>query len=168
MKINVSLSTKSIEDAIRKLQTAKDNLEYGLEQTLEILAKDGAIEANSAYGGMAKASDEKDSRFSTRINVTGDAVYIAEFGAGYATMEYHPFAKNAGVPIEVASFSRENYNRSRYGGLFYITNDLYPGEGYWIFGGQYYDRVQARHGLLNANDYIVENAGRIASEVIKL
>ena len=150
------------------LEQVKDNLDYGLEQTLEILAKEGADEANKAYGSMATAHDFKDDQFTTSINVTGKAVYVAEFGAGYATMEYHPFADKAEVPIEVASYSKKNFDESMYGGLLYITDDLYPGEGYWIFGGQTYDRVEARHGLLDANDYIVANAGRIASEVIKL
>lgn len=168
MNIKVNLSDKSIQSAIRMLREVQDNLEYGVEQTLEILAKEGSDAANRAYGSMATATEFKDSQFTTSINVTGKAVYVAEFGAGYGTMEYHPFAKNAEVPIEVGSYSRENYKRSRYGGLFYITNDLYPGEGYWIFGGQTYDRVDARHGLLDANDYIVENAERIAKEVIKL
>ena len=150
------------------LEQVKDNLDYGLEQTLEILAKEGADEANKAYGSMATAHDFKDDQFTTSINVTGKAVYVAEFGAGYATMEYHPFADKAEVPIEVASYSKKNFDESMYGGLFYITDDLYPGEGYWIFGGQTYDRVQPRHGLLDANDYSVANAGRIASEVLKL
>lgn len=168
MTINIKLTDASIGNAIKELEKVKENLDYGLEQTLEILAKEGADVANKAYGSMAHASEFKDSQFTTSINVTGKAVYVAEFGAGYATMEYHPFADKAEVPIEVASYSKKNFNESMYGGLFYITNDLYPGEGYWIFGGQTYDRVQARHGLLDANDYIVENAGRIASEVIKL
>ena len=169
MTINISLSDESINHAIRMLEEAKENLNYGLEQTLEILAKNGADEANKAYGSMATAHDFKDDTFTTSINVTGgDEAIIAEFGAGYATMEYHPFAKNAPVPIEVASYSKENYERSMYGGLFYITNDLYPGEGYWIFGGDTYQRVEPRHGLLNAYDYIMQNAADIARSVIKL
>lgn len=169
MNITVKLSDQSIRNAIKLLENAKDNLEYGLEQTLEILAKNGADEANNAYGSMATAHDFKDDKFTTSINVTGgDKAIIAEFGAGYGTMEYHPFAKNAPVPIEVASYSKENFDRSMYGGLFYITNDLYPGEGYWLFGGQTYQRVEARHGLLNAYDYILQNWAEIAKGVIKL
>ena len=169
MNITISLSDKSINNAIRMLQNVKENIDYGLEQTLEILAKNGADTANKAYGGMATAHDFKDDTFTTSINVTGgDEAIIAEFGAGYGTMEFHPFAKNAPVPIEVASYSKENFERSMYGGLFYITDDLYPGEGYWYFGGQSFDRVEPRHGLLDAYDYIMQNGDEIARSVIKL
>ena len=168
MKIDIKLSDESIRNAIRMLENAKENLDYGLEQTLEILAKNGADEANKAYGSMATAHDFKDDTFTTSIVVTGDEPIIAEFGAGYGTMEDHPFAKNAPVPIEVASYSKENFDRSMYGGLFYITNDLYPGEGYWIFGGQTYQRVEPRHGLLDAYNYILQNGAEIARSVIKL
>lgn len=168
MKIDVKLSETGINNLISRLQTIKENLQYGIEQTVEILAKEGADEANRAYGGIAYASESKEDSNTAVITVTGKNPIIAEFGAGYATMEYHPFAKNAPVPIEVASYSKMNFDQSPYGGLFWITNDLYPNEGYWYFGGETYDRVEARHGLLNANDYIVAKSTEIAKEVIKL
>ena len=169
MKINISLSEESIQSAINQLSTIKENIAYSVNDLVEVLAYDGAEEANMAYGSMVAAHMEPESMTEAKIVVPGgDKAIIAEFGAGYATMEYHPFASKAPVPIEVASFSKENFNRSMYGGLFYITNDIYPGEGYWLFGGNEYDRVQPRHGLLNANDYIVANSTRIAKEVFRL
>ena len=156
--INIKLSDSSINAAIRKLSRIKDDLRYSVNDIVETLAHNGAEIAQSAYGSMAKAVMMPVSMTEAKISVIGgDDAIIAEFGAGYATMEYHPFAKNAPVPIRVASYSQAQYPY----GLFYITNDLLPGEGYWFFGGVEYDRVQPRHGLLNAYDYIMENSTKI-------
>ena len=167
MTININLSTESIAAAIRQLQTVKENLQWGLSEAVDILLKEGAQEAQAAYGGMASVTETKDSETSGRITATGDAVIIAEFGAGYATMEDHPFAGKAPVPIEPGSYSRENFD-SIHGGWFYITDMIHPGEGYWYFGGQEYNRIEPRHGLLNAHYHIVNQAAEILKEVIKL
>ena len=145
---------------------------HDISEAVEVIAKDGSEIAIEAIGNFEKASVsyEKTDTFTSRIMVVGKAAIVQEFGAGYAVMEYHPFAKNAGVPIEVGSYSREN------NGMFALTDSIEPGEGYWIwwpvnsgFGGLiYYDRIQPRHGLLNAYDYIMENGTRIAGEEIKL
>ena len=165
MTINIDLSPEGIQRAITRLNEVKENLEFGLNDLVEVLCHDGAEVANEAYGRMTTAVMEPVSMTEAKITVPGDdSAIIAEFGAGYATMEYHPFADKAPVPIEVASYSKAQMPY----GLFYITNDLLPGEGYWFFGGKEYDRVQARHGLLNAYDYIMANSTRIAKEVIKL
>ena len=162
--IHIELSKAGIDSAIKKLEDIADNLEYDVTQIVHVLAEDGANVASEAYGSMASVKNEDVDESQSKIVVSGgDKAIIAEFGAGYATMEYHPFAKNAPVPIEVGSYSRAQYPY----GLFHITNDLLPGEGYWIFGGRFYDRVQPRHGLLNAYDYILNNSTRIAKEVIR-
>lgn len=164
MKISIDLSPEGIEKAIAKLTDIKDNLDIGLNDLVEVLAHDGAEVANEAYGSMAKAAFVPESMTSAKIMAVGDQAIIAEFGAGYATMEDHPFATKAPVPIEPTSYSRAQFPY----GLFYITDDLMPGEGYWFFGGKEYSRVEPRHGLLNAYDYILENSTRIAKEVMKL
>ena len=164
MTIDISLSPESVARAVDLLKEAYGNFTSGVQQAVEVLAKDGAEEAKAAFGKMASVEPVSDSETEARIVATGEAVIIAEFGAGYATMEYHPFADKAPVPIEVASYSREQYPY----GLFYISDQVNPGEGYWFFGGREYDRVQPRHGLLNAYDYLMQNAGEIVSEVIKL
>ena len=164
MKINIKLSTESIEAAIARLTEAKENLTIGLNDLVEVLAHDGAEVANAAYGRMSAAAGIPVSMTQAKIVAPGtDQAIIAEFGAGYATMEDHPFAKNAPVPIEVASYSKAQ----RPYGMFYLTDDTDPGEGYWFFGGMEYDRVEPRHGLLNAAEYIMENSTKIAKEVIK-
>ena len=162
MTINISLSTESIAAAIRQLRTVEENIRWGLSETIDILVKEGAQIAQAADGKMATVIGQKDDELSGRIIATGEAPIIAEFGAGYATMEDHPMAGKAPVPIEVGSYSREN------DGLFYWSDYVNPGEGYWYFGGQEYDRVEPRHGLLDAHDHIVSHAAEIAREVIKL
>jgi len=164
VNINISLSTESIRSAIETLTAYKDIFEQGVETVVDILAEEGAMVANAAYGGMAKARAESYEN-TAQIVVSGKEPGIAEFGAGYATMEYHPFAKNAPFPVKVASYSEAQ----RPYGLFYITNDLTDGtDGYWIFGGQYYDRVEPRHGLLDAYDHIMAESTEIAKGVLSL
>ena len=50
MRIQISLSTESIQNAIRLLNERKQMLEDDLEQFVEILANEGAEVANAAYG----------------------------------------------------------------------------------------------------------------------
>ena len=168
MTITFGLSTESINKAIRKLSNVADNLPYSVNDMVEVMAYKGAEEAQKAFGSMTRASMQPESMTSAKIVTPGnDDAVIAEFGAGYATMEGHPFAANAPVPIKVASYSQAQYPY----GLFYITNDLYgPENGYWIFGEdrQVYQRIEPRHGLLNAYLYLMENSTRIAQEVMKL
>lgn len=175
MTVTLRLSTDSINQAIRQLTNARDDFNYAVHDLVESLAYDGAEVAEAAYGGMVHAAAMPSEMTEAKIVVPGgDRAIIAEFGAGYATMEYHPFAKNAPVPIKVASYSYAQYPI----GLFAVTNDLYPGEGYWIFGRTkavkgftdpiYYDRVEPRHGLLNAYDYINEHYLRVWKEVSKI
>ena len=164
MTININLSSEDIQSAIRKLNKAKDNLEIGLQQAIDVLAKDGAFEAQAAFGRMATASPQTMGTNEAQIVVSGKAPIIAEFGAGYATMEYHPFAKNAPVPIKVGSYSESKFPR----GMFYSSDYIDPGEGYWFFGGREYDRVEPRLGLLQASRLIEQTAVEKAKEVIKL
>ena len=169
MTIDIELSTAGIQRAIRKLEKVRDNLDADVTHIVDTLAKEGAIRARIAYNGMAHATSEMVSDTEAKIVADGgdrETTIIAEFGAGYATMEDHPFAANAPVPIEVASYSRQN-NRG-HGGLFYWTDFAHPGEGFWYFGGQEYDRVEPKHGLLDAYDWILGNSTRIAREVIEL
>lgn len=174
MTIDITLSDASINRAIRKIEEAIENLQYGANDFVEVLAHNGAEVAQSAYGKMATAQMQPVSMTEAEIVVSGgDKAIIAEFGAGYATMEYHPFAQNAPVPIKVASYSEAH------DGMFALTDHINPGEGYWILGwakggkgkvghAVYMDRVQPRHGLLNAYDYIMQNSDKVAEEVFKL
>lgn len=162
MNINMSLSTESIHEAIARLRQAEENLRWGVDQTVDTLVTDGAYMAQDAYGNMAAATAIMEDEGQGKIVVTGEAAVIAEFGAGYATMEDHPLAKNAPVDVRVGSYSEQN------DGMFYWSDLANPGEGYWFFGGQEYDRVEPRHGLLNAREYIMSHSTEIAKELIRL
>ena len=162
MILNIQLSTESINEAIVLLTQRKDILEEHIETLVDILAEEGAMVANGAYGSMAKARSESSGN-TGKIIASGKAPGIAEFGAGYATMEDHPFANKAPYPVEVGSYSRAQYPY----GMFYITNHLFGGTGgYWIFAHQYYDRVEPRHGLLNAYEYLMDSSTEIARGVL--
>ena len=162
ISIPIKLSTEDIHKAIVRLRQAEENLRWGVSETVDALVADGADMAQDAYGSMAVATPIMESEEQGKIVVTGDAAVIAEFGAGYATMEDHPLAKNAPVDVRVGSYSEQN------DGMFYWSDLANPGEGYWFFGGQEYDRVEPRHGLLNAREYIMEHSTEIAKELIRL
>ena len=164
MNINMELSEKSIGSAIRKLERMVENLDEDVSTLVHLLTQEGAEEAQRAFGSMASVSDERPDANTGVIKATAKAMGVAEFGAGYATMEYHPFADNAPYDVEVASYSRSKIPQ----GLFYTTHEANPGEGYWVFGGMEYDRVQPRHGLLNAYDFIMARSTDMAREVLKL
>lgn len=154
MTIHIELSTESINRAIERLHEAQENLEYGVQQLVEILTREGVEEAQSSYGDMAAVSSETDVLHGT-IMATGEAVIIAEFGAGQATMPVM-FENAPETPVYEGSYSE------------LVGTQEYYRFGSWHFGGKYYTEVPARHGLLNAKTYIQENSTRIAQEVIHL
>ena len=120
MNINLKLSDTSIDYAIGKLKDVLEVIENGIGDIVDILVTDGEMVANQAYGGMAIAWGHRDESTADgvakgHIGVTAktpDAAIIAEFGAGYSTMEYHPMAQalesKTGIKVEVGSYSREN------------------------------------------------------------
>ena len=157
MTINIDLSKSSIKAAIRQLEDIKDKLDEQVNEVVSILVKEGAEVANKAYDGMAHAGDFVNENEGV-ILVSGDdatQVIIAEFGAGQATMPYL-FENPEPVPIEEGAYSRD------------VGTQEYYKFGSWHFGGKYYTEVPARHGLLDAREYIKEHAERVAQEVIKL
>lgn len=150
--IVIDLSTQSVNRAIRKLWKVVDEIEKGTAKLVEALTDEGAEVAQSAFGGSA--SVDKISDGSTGIiEASGDAVTIMEFGAGMATMEGHPLAGNAPHTIK-----QWEYSRTVGSGEGYLT-------GRWHFGGQVYTEVLPRHGMLDARDYIENNAVEKAKEV---
>ena len=154
MTITVKLSDQSINNAIRLLNDAKDNLNYGVEQTLDILAKNGSIIAQSAYGSMANVSH--DSYPTTAIiKTSGKANVIAEFGAGDATETPTGFENMPITPVYPGSYSEQHAK-------------MYSRFGWWKFGGKSYTQVEPRHGLVQAKAYIISETENVAKGVIKL
>lgn len=160
MNITIDLSTASIQNAIKALNNAKDNLEYGLEQTLDILAKNGTMIAQGAYGSMANVDYDSDSEMAI-IMTSGEANIIAEFGAGDDTDPATGFEHQPDTPVYAGSYSE------------LVGSGEYATKGYWFFGGQKYygdggRRVEPRRGLLQAKIYILEEGTEVAKGVIKL
>lgn len=160
MNISISLSTQSINAAIRRLELVKDNIEAGLQQTIDILAKEGSIVAQMDDGSMANVTFVSDSETQSRIVASGgDPMVIAEFGAGDATLSPSGFFEN-GSELDSEVFPG-SYS------LFKGSRDYYNFHS-WRFGGRWYTEVAPRHGLFDAKLFIIGNSSEIAKEVIKL
>ena len=155
MKINISLSTESIAQAIRKLETVKENLADGLSETIDILTNEGAEIAQAAYGDWGVQATPVTEEAHGEIIVSGDMPLIAEFGAGQATMPVM-FENAPETPVYEGSYSELEGSQEYYK------------YGSWHFAGKYYTEVPARHGLLDAKNFIIENSTQIAQEVIQL
>ena len=153
MIINLELSTESIANAISKLNDRKMWLEIDTEHFVDILTNEGAEVAQAAYGDFPVQAVPFSEGEHGEIIVAGDMPLIAEFGAGQATMPVL-FENAPNTPVYEGSYSELEG-----------TQEYYK-YGSWHFGGEYYTEVPARHGLLDAKEYIIENSTEIAREVI--
>lgn len=146
-RITVKLSTGGINRAIRELEKYQARVDEKTAKLIDELVDGGAEMARYAYGNSATVDHVSEEGFGI-IEASGRSVMFMEFGAGLATMTDHPMAGNAPVPI------REwEYSRTEGSGEGYLT-------GRWHFppGSDIeYDRIEPRHGLLDARDFIVEN-----------
>ena len=155
MTIRLSLSEESIQNAISKLTEYRERIEEGLTEVVQILTTEGAEVANAAYGDFGvEATPLVEGKLGTII-VAGDMPLIAEFGAGQATMPVM-FENEPETPVYEGSYSELE------------GSGEYFEYGSWHFGGQYYTEVPARHGLLDAKQYIIGNSTEIAMGVFGL
>ena len=165
MKINIHLTDTSIENAVRQLEDALEQLEGDVGEFVDIMLIEGENVANDAYGSMATAwgqrdNEEREGIVTGHIGVSGeneDVVYIAEFGAGDATLEDTGFENPTPIPVYAGSYSELK------------GTGEYAENGYWEFPPKskiYYHEVEPRHGLRNAKAHIIATAGDIAREVI--
>ena len=163
MKITIHLSDSSIRRAIRRLRNAQQNLRWGLNDTIDILVKNGEMVAQDKLGSMANAVGYMPDETTGIVATTGEANIIAEFGAGDATLPPEGmFEETPDTPVYPGSYSELEGS-----GEYYRTRRD-TGQGVWHFGGIEYHEVQPRYGLYNAKNYIEKNAIEIAKEVIKL
>ena len=153
MNINISLSTESIENAIARLKVRQMHLEEDTEQLVDILTNEGAEVAQAASGDWGVHATPIPEGTTGTIIVSGDMPLIAEFGAGQATMPVL-FENEPEAPVYEGSYSELEG-----------TQEYYK-YGSWHFGGKYYTEVPARHGLLDAKQYIMETATDTAMEVM--
>lgn len=157
MRIDIHLSTDSISAAIRQLRQAEENLRWGLNETIEILVKNGEGIANSKYDGMAGAVGYMEDETVGIIATNGEANIIAEFGAGDTVINPSALFENApDTEVFPGSYSLLEGSKE------------YATYGYWHFGGKKYTQVEPRMGLFYAKQAIIQTAGEVAQEVIKL
>ena len=150
MTINVRLSTESIDAAIERLQRFQDDLEHGINQTVEILTNEGAEIAQSAYGEWPVVATPVTEDAHGEIIVAGDMPLIAEFGAGDATLPVG--FENVPGEVYAGSYSEEHAQQ-------------YSTYGFWHFAGERYTEVPGRHGLLAAKEHIIANSTDVAMGV---
>lgn len=158
MNIDIKLfSQASIRSAIQQLRQAQDNLRWGVNETVEILVKDGEMIANDKYGGMAEAVGYMPDENIGIIASVGEANLIAEFGAGDATLPPTGMFENSpDTDVYPGSYSEQ------------VGTGEYARTGKWHFGGREFTEIAPRMGLYNARNYIEKNGNDIAREVIKL
>lgn len=162
MKLNIKLSEGSINQAIRRLEEVNEQLQQGTSDLVDILVTEGAEIANADYGGMATAWGKRDNEtngmVTGHIGVTGEdeaTVYIAEFGAGDATMPVL-FENYPGVDVYPGAYSEQ------------VGTKEYATTGRWHYGGATFTEVQPRAGLLDAKYFIQNDGIDIAKEVLDL
>lgn len=156
MKIQIALSEASIERAIRRLLKAQENLQQGLEDTVDILCREGGEVAQSSYQGMAVAYGVS-AGGEGQIVSTGENNLIAEFGAGDDTVDPTSLFSHApATDVFPGAYSLE------------VGSGEYWEKGKWHFGGREYTTVPPRMGLWNAKQYVIEHSTEVAKEVIRL
>lgn len=151
MKIDISLDTASIENAIARLQVRKTHLEEDTEQLVDILTEEGAEIAQAAYGDWGVQATPAAEGTQGTITVSGHYPAIAEFGAGDGVIS----GKFENEPEEIRSGSYSEEHAKQYSRW-----------GFWYFGGQVYSDVPARHGLLDAKRHIIATSTETAKEVM--
>lgn len=153
MTIHMELSSESIENAIRQLEDVKLHLQQGLEETVEILCREGTMVANASYQEMATATYGRDGTHGV-ILALGDQAIVAEFGAGNDTIA-PSFENQPDTPVYPGSWSERNMRE-------------YARYRSWHYQGEKYYGIPARRGLARAKEYIQANSARVALGAIKL
>jgi hypothetical protein len=153
MTIHIELSDRSINSAIRALEKVNEHIQQGLEETIEILCREGTQIANSSYQGMASATYGRDGTHGVIIAL-GDQAIVAEFGAGDDTIA-PMFENQPTTPVYPGSWSEQNTKE-------------YATYGSWHYHGERYVGIPAKRGLANAVAYIKTNSTDVALGAIKL
>ena len=153
MTFSIDLSTESIQQMVNRINDMHDNLTDGVKKAVNIIATEGAEIAQSHYGEMATVVGNSSGN-AGEISASGDAVLIAEFGAGDATLPVM-FENDPGF-IFPGSYS------------LMVGSKEYALTGKWHWNGFVFTEVEPRAGLLNAKYYIKDYSTEICREAIKL
>lgn len=153
MNISIGLSTDDIQRVIQRIKDMQTNLNDGVKKVVDIITTEGAEIAQSHYGDMATVTGNPSGN-TGEIIATGDAVVIAEFGAGDATLPVM-FENDPGF-IFPGSYS------------LMVGSKEYAFTGKWHWNGLEFTEIEPRAGLYNAKYYIKEYSTEICREAIKL
>lgn len=144
------IGVQELLKAAQQVYAFADQIEAKGKELAESLAKDGAEEAQRAFGPEIEVTAEDGT-----ITARGSQVVFREFGAGKGTVTDEPFP-NAPLPFEVRDGSYSDsvngpYARSNYTG--------------WVHGGQFYDRIEPVRGMFRAQNVMISKAPKRAREI---
>ena len=136
--------------AAQQVYAFADQIEAKGKELAESLAKDGAEEAQRAFGPEIEVTAEDGT-----ITARGSQVVFREFGAGKGTVTDDPFP-NAPLPFEVRDGSYSD-----------AVNGPYARSGYkgWTHGGKFYDRIEPVRGMFRAQNVMISKAVKKAKEI---
>ncbi len=146
----IKLSEDSVQSMIDILEEFKQHLKDN--QIPEKLAEVGANAAEAAYG-FPVSVETGDDRAS--VIASHEGLPFLEFGAGITTNENHIYASEVEYPVYQGSYSDQNH------GMYQQT-----GYQYWVFGGEVYDRVVPRGGMLAAGTAIRDTLEDVVREAV--
>lgn len=155
--IELSLEVKNPDALQRHLNNVMQGIvarwlrEKSDEFTARLVSEIGKPAAEGAYGSAINVTIERIPR-GWQLVANGDAVGFLEFGAGVTADKNHSFAQNAPFEVYPGSWSKDHAQQ--------FTNN-----GFWVFGGQQYDRVEPRRGLYKAYAVMLTDMKKIAIEV---
>lgn len=152
MRIRASLSPEGLKSVANQLLQHAEDIEHDFSQAIEMLTSEGANVAQGSYGDWGVQVVPLTDGTTGTISVSGDVPVIAEFGAGDATSGVD-FENAPNTPVYPGAYSEEHAKQ-------------YSTYGRWFFAGKMFTEVPPHHGLLNAKNYVIENASQVIREVM--
>ena len=141
-RIDIDISDPgSIDEAVKAFHEATAGLDEKINRFLTELAEIGRSAAEQTYGSAIDVTVQKSGDDEWVIRASGDAVVFFEFGAGDATNKDARYAKEMPFPVYKGSYSEQNARQ-------------YSEQGFWVFGGQEFRKINQRPGMLRAYEAI--------------
>lgn len=160
-RIQINLSTQSIDRAIKALKTYRADLDKGLENLVQSLAEEGADVARSAYAAAPVSDGNSDTsvsvkntgKYSRQIVAQGESVGFLEFGTGVTAGSGYD-GNTAGVPVYPGAWAESHAKK-------------FSRDGYWYYGGKRFTGTLPYKGMYSATKAIRERVADMAKGIIK-
>lgn len=162
-KINTKLSSQSIQETIRQLQTIKKNLKDCEEEIVNELVKSTVQWMNENYSNTTDRPFREDITVTSQIDgnkgkaiAQGSSVIYMEFGTG-----------------EIGKKSQSHPKRNEFGlrdfnsGPVVSKNINKKGEHYWFYDGEYTQGISAGLQVYNAAEKLKKEKISLAKKVVK-